>query len=214
MIAGASAPQARAQEIKEITLAQQFGAIFIPLMAMENLQLIEKQAAAQRHRRSQGQLGQDGRAVGDGGRDHLGQPALLGAGRALARADVGPHQGQRRRQGDLGHHQHRHLPQHPQPQHQVDPRFHRQGSHRRAFGEGIDPGAVPADRRREGVGPRPARQARSPDRRARASRCHCRRAQSDGRDHDPLCHLAVPRDRDEGGPQDRDQRLRDHGRCR
>ena len=38
--------QAPAQEIKEITLAQQFGAIFIPLMAMENLQLIEKQAAA------------------------------------------------------------------------------------------------------------------------------------------------------------------------
>ena len=43
-IASASTPQARAQEIKEITLAQQFGAIFIPLMAMENLQLIEKQA--------------------------------------------------------------------------------------------------------------------------------------------------------------------------
>src|SRR5882762_1892635 len=47
MIAGASTPHARSQEIKEITLAQQFGAIFIPLMAMENLQLIEKQAAAQ-----------------------------------------------------------------------------------------------------------------------------------------------------------------------
>ena len=44
IIAGAPTPQARAQEIKEITLAQQFGAIFIPLMAMENLQLIEKQA--------------------------------------------------------------------------------------------------------------------------------------------------------------------------
>ncbi len=47
IIAGAPTPQARSQEIKEITLAQQFGAIFIPLMAMENLQLIEKQAAAQ-----------------------------------------------------------------------------------------------------------------------------------------------------------------------
>lgn len=46
-VAGAMTPQARAQEIKEITLAQQFGAIFIPLMAMENLRLIEKQAAAQ-----------------------------------------------------------------------------------------------------------------------------------------------------------------------
>src|SRR3954463_4055115 len=46
-IAGAPSPGARAQEIREITLAQQFGAIFIPLMAMENLQLIEKQAAAQ-----------------------------------------------------------------------------------------------------------------------------------------------------------------------
>ena len=46
IIAGAPTPQARSQEIKEITLAQQFGAIFIPLMAMENLQLIEKQAAA------------------------------------------------------------------------------------------------------------------------------------------------------------------------
>jgi NitT/TauT family transport system substrate-binding protein len=46
-IAGAPSTGARAQEIKEIALAQQFGAIFIPLMAMENLQLIEKQAAAQ-----------------------------------------------------------------------------------------------------------------------------------------------------------------------
>ena len=47
MIALKPAAKAEAQEIKEITLAQQFGAIFIPLMAMENLQLIEKQAAAQ-----------------------------------------------------------------------------------------------------------------------------------------------------------------------
>jgi NitT/TauT family transport system substrate-binding protein len=49
LFVGASAPgpQARAQEVKEIALAQQFGAIFIPLMAMENLKLIEKQAAAQ-----------------------------------------------------------------------------------------------------------------------------------------------------------------------
>src|ERR1700730_1220467 len=46
MTAGDPATDARAQEIKEITLAQQFGAIFIPLMAMESLQLIEKQAAA------------------------------------------------------------------------------------------------------------------------------------------------------------------------
>jgi NitT/TauT family transport system substrate-binding protein len=45
--AGKPASTAQAQEIKEITLAQQFGAIFIPLMAMENMQLIEKQAAAQ-----------------------------------------------------------------------------------------------------------------------------------------------------------------------
>ena len=44
-----------------------------------------------------------------------------------------------------------------------------------------------------------------------AHRC---RAQSDGRDHRPLRHLAVPRDRDEGRLQDRDQRLRDHGRSR
>ena len=34
-------------ELAEITLGQQFGAIFIPLMAMENLKLIEKHAAAQ-----------------------------------------------------------------------------------------------------------------------------------------------------------------------
>lgn len=47
VITGPIAPHARAQEVKEITLAQQFGAIFIPLMAMENLKLIEKQAAAQ-----------------------------------------------------------------------------------------------------------------------------------------------------------------------
>ena len=40
------APAARAQEVKEIALAQQFGAIFIPLMAMENMGLIEKQAKA------------------------------------------------------------------------------------------------------------------------------------------------------------------------
>ena len=38
------ASDAKADEIKEITLAQQFGAIFLPLMAMENLKLIEKQA--------------------------------------------------------------------------------------------------------------------------------------------------------------------------
>ena len=35
-----------AQEVKEIAVAQQFGAIFIPLMAMEHLQLIEGQARA------------------------------------------------------------------------------------------------------------------------------------------------------------------------
>jgi hypothetical protein len=46
MLATRAHAQTPAQEIKEITLAQQFGAIFIPLMAMENLQLIEKQAAA------------------------------------------------------------------------------------------------------------------------------------------------------------------------
>ena len=46
IVAGKPAPAARAQQIKEITLAQQFGAIFIPLMAMENMQLIEKQAIA------------------------------------------------------------------------------------------------------------------------------------------------------------------------
>jgi NitT/TauT family transport system substrate-binding protein len=46
MIAGAFTPQARSQEVKEIALAQQFGAIFLPLMAMENMRLIEKQAAA------------------------------------------------------------------------------------------------------------------------------------------------------------------------
>jgi NitT/TauT family transport system substrate-binding protein len=33
-------------EVSEINLAQQFGAIFIPLMAMENDKLIEKEAAA------------------------------------------------------------------------------------------------------------------------------------------------------------------------
>jgi NitT/TauT family transport system substrate-binding protein len=37
---------AAGQEVKEIALAQQFGAIFIPLMAMENMQLIERQAQA------------------------------------------------------------------------------------------------------------------------------------------------------------------------
>jgi NitT/TauT family transport system substrate-binding protein len=40
-----AAPAARA-EVNEINLAQQFGAIFIPLMAMENAKLIEKEAAA------------------------------------------------------------------------------------------------------------------------------------------------------------------------
>ncbi len=45
--AATSVAPARAQEVKEIALAQQFGAIFIPLMAMENLKLIEKHAAAQ-----------------------------------------------------------------------------------------------------------------------------------------------------------------------
>jgi NitT/TauT family transport system substrate-binding protein len=46
LVAGGRPPPADAQEIKEIAVAQQFGAIFIPLMAMEKLQLIEKQAAA------------------------------------------------------------------------------------------------------------------------------------------------------------------------
>ena len=45
--AATSVAPARAQEVKEIALAQQFGAIFIPLMAMENLKLIEKHAAVQ-----------------------------------------------------------------------------------------------------------------------------------------------------------------------
>src|SRR5262245_58384924 len=35
-----------AQEVKEIAVAQEFGAIFIPLMAMEHMQLIESQARA------------------------------------------------------------------------------------------------------------------------------------------------------------------------
>ena len=47
IIAVKPAASVQAQEVKEIALAQQFGAIFIPLMAMENLKLIEKQAAAQ-----------------------------------------------------------------------------------------------------------------------------------------------------------------------
>ena len=45
MAAAVTAP-ARA-ELAEITLGQQFGAIFIPLMAMENMKLIEKHGAAQ-----------------------------------------------------------------------------------------------------------------------------------------------------------------------
>ena len=45
LLAGRFGPAA-SQEVKEIALAQQFGAIFIPLMAMENMQLIEKQAQA------------------------------------------------------------------------------------------------------------------------------------------------------------------------
>ena len=45
LVALAPTPSARAQEVKEIALAQQFGAIFIPLMAMENMSLIVKQAA-------------------------------------------------------------------------------------------------------------------------------------------------------------------------
>ena len=46
LIAGGPPTPSAAQEVKEIAVAQQFGAIFIPLMAMENLQLIEKQATA------------------------------------------------------------------------------------------------------------------------------------------------------------------------
>jgi NitT/TauT family transport system substrate-binding protein len=46
LIAGAPSTSATAQEVNEIAIAQQFGAIFIPLMAMENLQLVEKQATA------------------------------------------------------------------------------------------------------------------------------------------------------------------------
>ena len=38
LIAGGRSTPAAAQEVKEIAIAQQFGAIFIPLMAMENLQ--------------------------------------------------------------------------------------------------------------------------------------------------------------------------------
>src|SRR5262252_2689855 len=45
LLAGRLTPAA-GQEVKEIAVAQQFGAIFIPLMAMENMQLIEKQAQA------------------------------------------------------------------------------------------------------------------------------------------------------------------------
>ena len=44
-MATVAAPGARA-EVGEINLAQQFGAIFIPLMAMESAKLIEKEAAA------------------------------------------------------------------------------------------------------------------------------------------------------------------------
>ena len=47
---GPAAVQARqslaAQEVKEIAVAQQFGVIFIPPMAMEHMQLIESQARA------------------------------------------------------------------------------------------------------------------------------------------------------------------------
>jgi NitT/TauT family transport system substrate-binding protein len=46
LIAAGSPTSATAQEVKEIAIAQQFGAIFIPLMAMEDLQLVEKQATA------------------------------------------------------------------------------------------------------------------------------------------------------------------------
>src|SRR5262245_62272297 len=45
LLAGRFTPSA-GQEVKEIAVAQQFGAIFIPLMAMERMQLIEKQAQA------------------------------------------------------------------------------------------------------------------------------------------------------------------------
>jgi NitT/TauT family transport system substrate-binding protein len=45
-VIGAIAAAPVRAEVSEINLAQQFGAIFIPLMAMENAKLVEKEAAA------------------------------------------------------------------------------------------------------------------------------------------------------------------------
>ena len=141
LIAGGRSTPAAAQEVKEIAIAQQFGAIFIPLMAMENLQLVEKQATA--------------RGIGDvkvtwaklagpsvmvdailSGNLHFsaqGVPslALMWDRTRLASAYVPSPRSPIRTSISTR-----------QSKHQVDPGFQREGPHRRSVGEGIDAGTV------------------------------------------------------------------------
>jgi ABC-type nitrate/sulfonate/bicarbonate transport system substrate-binding protein len=168
LIAGGPPTPAAAQEVKEIAVAQQFGAIFIPLMAMENLQLIEKQATA--------------RGIGDvkvnwaklAGPSVMVDAILSGNLHFSAQGVPSLALMWDRTKGGVGVRAvsaitNTDIYLHAQSKHQVDPGFHREGPHRRAVGEGIDAGAVPADRGREGMGARPAHQARLHDRGACAS---------------------------------------------
>ena len=77
---------------------------------------------------------------------------------------LGPHQGQRRREGHRLLRRDGALSQHDQSAREDPQGFHGQGSHRPASGEGLDPGRDAADGLREGVRRRPAHQTRSPDR--------------------------------------------------
>src|SRR5262245_46028311 len=197
---------AAAAEVKEIALAQQFGAIFIPLMAMERMQLIEKQAQA--------------RGIGDlkvswaklagpsvmvdailSGNLHFSAQGVpsLSLMWDRTRSSVGVKAASAITNTEI----------------YLNTRNPNIKSIRdftcRTVGEGLHPGPFSADCGGEGVGTGSAQPARSPDRCSRAPGCHCRGAEPDQRDHRPLCHLALPRGGNEGGPQNRDQRLSDHG---
>ena len=159
-------------EVSEVSVAQQYGVSFLPLMWMEHNKLIEKHAKARRARRHQGQLGQACRPRGDERRAAVGLAQFQLGRRAVADHAVGQDQRQHRRHGRVGADHVSALSQRAQSEREVDQGFHRQGQDRGAGGQGVDAGDHAADGGRESVRRGQSLQARSVHRHAVASGRH------------------------------------------
>ena len=153
-------------QTKTVRIAKQFGISYLPLTIMEADHLLEAEGKKR------------GLDLKTEWLKFTGGPpmndAILSGNLDFASGGVGPishhleqdaqeyrRQRRRRPQRDAA------LSQHHRCQRQDDQGFHRQGPHRAAGGQSLDPGRNAADGSRKGVRPRPCRQARRAHRIAR-----------------------------------------------